>query len=318
MNSRDLIAAIEACYDVERSFVSWLEGVHSAFAPIVDHGLGTCAYRYDLLGPSLTAYEMVEKGCVVDVAGMTRALSTVSADYVAQSWKTLQSGTSSEVPGFDDQYLVKAFFRPAGVGDSIVINALDAQGVGIWVGGFISKKTKLAPRERAALNHLSAHVVAGYRLQRKLSSAPVAVMSPVGKMLHAEGDAKAARDSLAHAARAIDRARGGLRHRDPEGAVARWRGLVSARWSLVDQFETDGKRYLVAKANTATVPTISNLSPRETQVLAHAALGHHVKMIAYELGIAPSTVRVLMGRAVRKLKARSKKAAVDKFVRLKA
>jgi DNA-binding CsgD family transcriptional regulator len=109
-----------------------------------------------------------------------------------------------------------------------------------------------------------------------------------------------------------------LRRSNPELAVARWRGLASGKWSLVDKFESDGKRFIVAKANNARVPHIADLSDREMQVLAHAALGHHAKLIAYELGIAASTVRVLMMRAARKLNTRTSRAAVQRFIELRS
>jgi DNA-binding NarL/FixJ family response regulator len=43
------------------------------------------------------------------------------------------------------------------------------------------------------------------------------------------------------------------------------------------------------------------LSDRERQVVSLATLGRTNKMIAYELGLAHSTVRVLMARASAKL-----------------
>lgn len=57
------------------------------------------------------------------------------------------------------------------------------------------------------------------------------------------------------------------------------------------------------------------MSPREEQVLAHAALGHSNKLIAYELGLAHSTVRVLLARASAKLGARGREATLREFRR---
>ena len=44
------------------------------------------------------------------------------------------------------------------------------------------------------------------------------------------------------------------------------------------------------------------LSAREAQVVGLVALGHSNKLISYELGLAWSTVRVLVQRAARKLR----------------
>lgn len=92
-----------------------------------------------------------------------------------------------------------------------------------------------------------------------------------------------------------------------------WKGLVSGRWSLLDRFERDGRRYVVAQENMPYAPGPDALSTRETQVLGYAALGHHNKLIAYDLGISHSTVRVLMARAASKLGARSREEAVERF-----
>lgn len=120
-----------------------------------------------------------------------------------------------------------------------------------------------------------------------------------------------ARDALSVAAARIEEARilpGGP---DPANAAGAWKGLVATRWKLVDEFERDGKRYVVAQQNTPEVD--AELSPRERAVVAAAAMGHHDKLIAYDLGVADSTVRVLMFRATRKLRAANRAEAIVRF-----
>ena len=77
--------------------------------------------------------------------------------------------------------------------------------------------------------------------------------------------------------------------------------MVSARWTLVDQFESGGQRYVVARENAPRAMGPALLTQRENQVVSLAALGRTNKVIAYELGLAYATVRVLMGRACAKL-----------------
>jgi DNA-binding CsgD family transcriptional regulator len=116
-----------------------------------------------------------------------------------------------------------------------------------------------------------------------------------------EAEHEAARGALREAVRDLERTRSKAGRRDADDAVQRWKALVDGRWSLVDHFESDGKRYVVARRNDVEVPGYSELSSRERQVLAYAALGHSNKLIAYELGLADSTVRVLLYRAAAKL-----------------
>ncbi len=53
-------------------------------------------------------------------------------------------------------------------------------------------------------------------------------------------------------------------------------------------------------AALSAVPSPEALTDRERQVIRCAKFGHHNKLIAYELGISDSTVRVLIARAASK------------------
>lgn len=106
-----------------------------------------------------------------------------------------------------------------------------------------------------------------------------------------------------------------MRRRLPDDAVAEWKGLIAARWSLVDHFDTDGKHYLVARRNGPEARGLGALTERERQVAAAASLGRSNKLIAYELGIADSTVRVLVARAMAKLGFSSRKELVEHVAR---
>lgn len=131
-----------------------------------------------------------------------------------------------------------------------------------------------------------------------------AVLRPDGKLEHAEPAAqdREARAMLRAGVLSLDRARGPLRERDAEKAVGIWNALVAGRWSLLDQFDSDGRRYVVAHRNDASVPDARGLTHRECQVLAHVELGHSNKMIAYELGLSTSTVAGHLASARAKLR----------------
>jgi DNA-binding NarL/FixJ family response regulator len=127
-------------------------------------------------------------------------------------------------------------------------------------------------------------------------------------VVHAKGAAKVreARDALRDAARAVDKARGKLRRSDPDAALALWRGLLEGRWSLVERFDTDGRRFVVAHRNEAATRGLRALSVRERQVASYAALAHTNKLIAYELGIALGSVSVHLRSALAKLGVKSR------------
>jgi DNA-binding NarL/FixJ family response regulator len=102
-----------------------------------------------------------------------------------------------------------------------------------------------------------------------------------------------------------------MRSVDPDAALGGWPGLVDGRWSLVDKFDHDGKRFVLARRNEPFVAGLGALTERERAVASYAALGHSNKVIAYHLGIAHSTVRVLLARAAQKLGVKSRSQLVD-------
>ena len=96
---------------------------------------------------------------------------------------------------------------------------------------------------------------------------------------------------------------------DENEALTLWQCLVDARWTLLDEFESDGKRYMVALPN-APRGAASHLSGRESQVLSEVAHGLSNKEIAYRIGLQPSTIATLIARGAKKLGVESRVALV--------
>ena len=115
------------------------------------------------------------------------------------------------------------------------------------------------------------------------------------------------------AARGVDRARGEMRTREPERAFETWTSLVSGRWSMVDWFDTDGRRYVLAVPNPPEAPDPRGLTEQEAQVVAYVMLGETSKLIAYRLGLSKARISGLLSSAMRKLGVKSKTALVEKL-----
>jgi DNA-binding NarL/FixJ family response regulator len=99
-------------------------------------------------------------------------------------------------------------------------------------------------------------------------------------------------------------------HEQAGGSAPRAKTIgVDERWEVIAEYEQEGNRYAVIRAKQG----MSALPPRERQVLARAALGQTNKVIAYELGISASTVRVFMARACVRLGVRTRAEAIDFF-----
>ena len=319
-SSTHIVEIIEAIYRHEESERAWLEGILVAARPALDHGLGLTSYPFEVVGQEVRVPWVKVVGTPVRVGpSLMKSVMATSRDspQVSRVYRpTPTCATASELglletPGF-------RLFRAKGILDASGITGFDTAGRGVFFGAFLPRVTRLAPAFRERFERVGAHLGVGLRYRRfaKVAGhAPEAVFSPSAKLLHAEGDATMpnARAALARAVVAIDRARGRLRKTDPDGALAAWKGLVDARWSLVDEFESDGKRYVVARENEPCAAQVAALSKRERQVVGYVVLGHATKLIAYELGIADSTVRVLLRRAMQRLRVTSREALVAKL-----
>lgn len=131
-----------------------------------------------------------------------------------------------------------------------------------------------------------------------------AVLTEEGRVLHAEGQAIEGREALSDAVRRIHRSRGTWRDK-PEELDARTPS-IDARWSLVDQFESDGRHFVVAHA--VAQEQERQLSPREQRVAEYLAAGWSFKRIAYRLGLSPGAVSSYAHRAADKLGVRGRVA----------
>jgi DNA-binding NarL/FixJ family response regulator len=101
-------------------------------------------------------------------------------------------------------------------------------------------------------------------------------------------------------------------------ALETWKALVRGRWSLVDWFDTDGRRYLLAIPNSPHVTDPRGLTERESQVVTYVMLGHTNKMIAYRLGLSTSRVSTILRTAMRKLGSRTRPQLVKQLRDLRA
>ncbi len=326
----DLVSVLEAAYRVELPRQQWLEGLVQAIRPAAEDGLGMMAYLYDTARYPFQVEELMHD-CPVDETGVSLLLDSSNDEYVRRSWASPSAATASETPGYTEHPAVLQVFHPAGIRDLMVINARDPLGVGCFIGAPQRELKTLSSRERERWSRLASHIRAALRLRLRLAQARVqggessrlpvpaetsgateAVLTPTGKVLHLEPAAESSADALREAVASIERARGELRA-DGERALPTWKSLAQARWTLIDEFENDGKRYVVARANALSAVGLELLSPRERQVVASAAMGHTNKEIAYELGLSHSTVRVLLRRACQKLGLRTRDELVEHY-----
>ncbi len=321
-----LLDCLAAAYRFDLEPGAYVQNLAETAAPLLDRGLGVMSYTYDAKVPSKPVIDHFAVSKRFNPEWLPPFYAEVTASGADEgrldrptgfaAWSHLSVGLASAVPGM--RRVLPAFRHIGGSKDAFAVNALDATGKGLWLGAPLPKVGSLSPERHALFTRFAAHLTAAFRMRRQAGAkkpAAAAVLSPRGQLLDAGKDdaAAGARDELRRAALAFDEARSKLR-RDEEHATRRWRPLVTSRWSLVDDFDTDGKHFVVAVENSPpTRGPQRDLSEREHQVLTQAHLGHSNKVIAYELGLSHSTVRVLMHRAMRKLGSSTRREAIARF-----
>jgi DNA-binding CsgD family transcriptional regulator len=317
--SSSLLAVVHAAYEPKASTDEWLQSVALAARPALDRGFGLMTMTFRIGdGRLVPTSELVTVGDVpAPIAGVATALQERNmldevpcARALYPSWaepRALDSASAAYARTHPERRFselpVLAFARQFGIFDQVVAKAVDPCGNGylLWAGS--PDETTILAHHARRWSRVMTHLLAALRLRTTLAVREEAVLEPGGRVVHAEGVARARplREALREAAVQLDRARSRTGASDPDTALSGWRGLVAGRWSLVDSFERDGRRYLVARRNDPTLAQPMELTQRERQILAYAALGHPNKCIAYALGLAPSTVSSHLVSGMRRL-----------------
>jgi DNA-binding NarL/FixJ family response regulator len=92
-----------------------------------------------------------------------------------------------------------------------------------------------------------------------------------------------------------------LRKTNPDEALETWQALVHGRWSMLDWFDSDQRRFVLAVPNPPDLGDPRGLTERELQVATYAALGETGKLIGYRLGLSKATVSNALDASKRKL-----------------
>jgi len=310
----DAISIVEAAYDCGSETRAWFNCLLERVAPRLDRGFGVVMSTYS---PNVSPEDVKLEGHLA-MPGLLESARAMICAYPEIFHRVLTFSGPHETPSQTMGLTAKEartwspyveHLHPLGLRDIVGVVARDPSGHAISFGAPSSDMRRPTRHESLMWSRLAAHLSAGARLRRSLPGAGAdladgadAVLSPAGAIAHAEAPAqgRGARESLRLAARAIDRARSKARPNEDE-ALELWQGLVAGQWSLVDRFDTDGRRYLVARRNEPDVKDPRALTLRERHVLAYAAMGHPLKLIAYSLGLSLSTVSVNRRNAMRKL-----------------
>jgi DNA-binding CsgD family transcriptional regulator len=303
---------------------AWLRLVADELSPLLDRDrTGIFAGFYDCPDPTMFRQTHIIDSGVSDWLRPVfyAGLGVLPPAFVAESFLCRSSYRAADVRGWTDIPQVRdGALGAVGLRDALSINAIELDGYGCCFTSFQSKRENVSASAHLTIARVARHLAAAHRLRRRFAGTTIspqnadAVLEPNGRMHHGRGAAtdRSHRDVLGRAARASDQSRRRRAREDPLKAIEDWPAFVGMGWTLVDHFERDGRRYLLAMDNRSRCSGIELWSEREREVVQRALLGLHNKAIAYALGLAPSTVRVLIARAAAKVGARSRRDLLAK------
>jgi DNA-binding CsgD family transcriptional regulator len=319
----DVIAIIEALYEWELPHSEWTAGIMQQLEQSLGLGGGSGVQLYDTSRDErfeLLAIDQrnTPEGWMEAGGEMTREPER-AAEYLRVHRTQMVWSVAPFLPHVPFGERMRATMAASGYADMLAINGHSPSGIGCCLYAFADRYIRFTPQRALQLRRIASHVATAHRLRQKLAASDNqlggvdAILDARGRLQHIEDPravTREGRESLSAALQAREWARGRARRDEPNRALSEWKGLVSARWTLVDKFESDGKRYVLARENTLQLEGHRMLSEREREVVALAIAGRSNKVIAYELGIAHATVRVLIARASAKLNVRTREELV--------
>lgn len=311
------IDVVEAAYSLDGPESEWLTTLLDRARADLDVGAGIYGFTGHTAGPDFAASPaFVERALSPAFQNKLLELNATAptAIFDLLRKRAVTCGGLEQVLGATSP--VVAQFRrvmaSANVSDGFCLFAQDAQGGNITLSAPAAAPVDPSPRVRGIWQRVGLHVVAGLRLRRKLAARIAqreAILSPSGNVediapsLASDG---AARRALTDAVRAMDRARHASVRSSPERALELWRGLVAGQWSLVDHWESDGRRWVAAYANRPGVRDPRALTETEQSILRYVAVGATNKDAGYALGLSDKTVSSCVSQIMKKLRVRSR------------
>jgi DNA-binding NarL/FixJ family response regulator len=313
VTAQHALAIVEACYSLDGSDHDWLGRVLEAASPDLDQGRGVYGFTSRVNGNTL------EPGSTYVERGLDPAWSARVDEFNRNahgSFFELLARTAVLAGGFMQNATpamashLRQEGERGGIVDAFGVFAQDGEGHAVNLAGPAGKVLSAPPRVRGIWKRVGTHLASAMRLRRHLSVAHTAhdaLLAPDGRVVHAGSELRedaTARAKLSLAVRNVERARTTAERQNPERALDLWHGLIAGRWSLVDHWEADGRRYVAAYRNQPDMRDPRGLTSHERVVLPYAALGASNKEIAFALGLSTMSVGTAVSRLVRKLRCR--------------
>jgi DNA-binding NarL/FixJ family response regulator len=314
----DWIAVVEAGYSLDGDDPTWLHHLLDCIAREHWRGQSSAAFTFGLSATGFALKDVAIHGPPEIENHLRASLAVVSPEGLNQAYGSGAApvGTVSELifhRANDEETFKKT--NSGVVADVLRIVAHSGTGRGLGLTLVLDTVRNSTQTERRRWTRCAAHIGAGLRLRAmagqlaSLDGKPIeAIFDGGGKLYHVREVAagKNARELLRTAVRKADKARSAGGRLNADEALKAWEALIRGRWSLVDHFDSDQRRFVVAVRNDLRSLDPRGLSLRERLVVEYAGQGRSAKEIGYLLGAPAASVENSLRRAQAKLGLRSR------------
>lgn len=324
MGNMAAVELVEHIYDCRLPEMEWLAGIGTRMAPFLPPTLGSVAYRFTVGETFSLGDDVVVNGGTDEWAALPKQFAMhAPREVVLDAYCATAPVLATEAYSAE----LWASLVPPEIPDGLALIAHDP--AGHQVSGAIcfyplAEKGNPSRQQRYFGKQVFSHVGAALRLRHRLAErttlleSAAGILDERGRVSQATGHfaSRDGQEELRQMARRVDSAKvASIRDADPH-AMDPWTALVSGRWSMVDQFDTDGRRYFVVVENAPVVADPRALSDRERHALAYAAVGYSNNAIAYHLGLEEATVSRVTRSGMAKLGLATRQELVKGFARL--
>jgi len=200
VREHDLVASIEAAYNVDADDEAWMMGMLQSVHPALDQGGGLLGYFYDGTAGEVRLYGHAAFGeSNIEIDNLVPVLLQLGPDemhdmllrcprVMASASEVLTVKRVQELAAANSMDL-------KGINDTVGIKCHEPEGWGAMVGFAVPHLTRVDAKTESFWARLAAHATAALRIRRRLRAVPGAgppdaVLNADGKVIHAEPDAK--------------------------------------------------------------------------------------------------------------------------------
>ncbi len=309
---------LETAYRLDLPERQWQERLADSIWNLYEELSGILVYEVTCSGTRAEARTRLYRGVIDRYAAATESVhkGMNPREYHAilrpgSHCSTVRRRLEREGFSWEEMKAVPDAGERLGYRDLWAVCSVVSEGEGLIFSSPIYDNREFSESELSEGNRIAQHIAAAHRARRSVSESieeSSAILAPDGRFCYQKEGAL--ESGLDHALSRAVVTTAKARANDPvrqEEAKALWDLLLSQGWSLLHHTDTDGKRFILAVRDK---DRRASLSPRERAVIDMASQGASNKVIAFDLGIALSTVATHLSNGLAKLRISSRRELV--------